>query len=57
MFSDTAQVSHQICHVFVSSVCLLVRVTMVDENKAVVCCLLSNEETVGFPERTAQFSM
>ena len=26
---------------FVSSVCLLVRVTMVDENKAVVCCLLA----------------
>ena len=25
---------------FVSSVCLLVRVTMVDKNKAVVCCLL-----------------
>jgi len=27
--------------VFFSSVCLLVRVTMVDKNKAVVCCLLS----------------
>jgi hypothetical protein len=25
----------------VSSVCLLVRVTMVDKNKAVVCCLLA----------------
>ena len=25
---------------FVSSVCLLVRVIMVDKNKAVVCCLL-----------------
>jgi hypothetical protein len=25
---------------FVSSVCLLVRVTMVDKNKAVICCLL-----------------
>jgi hypothetical protein len=35
MFSGTAQVSHQ---VFVSSVCLLVRVTVVDKNKAVVCC-------------------
>jgi hypothetical protein len=42
MFSDTAQVSHQGCQVFfVSSVCLLVRVTMVDKNKAVVCCLLA----------------
>jgi hypothetical protein len=26
---------------FVSSVCLFVRVTMVDKNKAVVCCLLA----------------
>jgi hypothetical protein len=41
MFSGTAQVSHQVCRFFVSSVCLLVRVTMVDKNKAVVCCLLA----------------
>ena len=42
MFSGTAQVSHQVLAVFfVSSVCLLVRVTMVDKNKAVVCCLLA----------------
>jgi len=42
MFSGTAQVSYQVCQVFfVSSACLLVRVTMVDENKAVVCCLLA----------------
>ena len=27
---------------FVRSVCLLVRVTMVDKNKAVVCCLLAS---------------
>jgi len=40
MFSGTAQVSHQVCQFFVSSVCLLVRVTMVDKNKTVVCCLL-----------------
>jgi hypothetical protein len=40
MFSGTAQVSHQVCQFFfVSSVCLLVRVTVVDINKAVVCCL------------------
>jgi len=26
---------------FLSSVCLLVRVTVVDKNKAVVCCLLA----------------
>jgi hypothetical protein len=41
MFSGTAQVSHQVYQFFVSSVCLLVRVTMVDKNKAVVCCLLA----------------
>jgi len=41
MFSGTAQVSHQACQFFVCSVCLLVRVTMVDKNKAVVCCLLA----------------
>jgi hypothetical protein len=36
MFSGTALVSHQVCQFFVSSVCLLVPVTMVDENKAFV---------------------
>jgi len=42
MFSGTAQVFHQVCQFFfVSSVRLLVRVTMVDKNKAVVCCLLA----------------
>jgi hypothetical protein len=42
MFSGAAQVSHQVCQFpFVSSVCLLVRVTVVDKNKAVVCCLLA----------------
>jgi len=41
MFSGTAQVSHQICQFFVSSVFLLVRVTMVDKNKAVLCSLLA----------------
>ena len=40
MFSGTVQVSHQVFQVFfVSSVCLLLRVTIVDKNKAVVCCL------------------
>jgi len=33
MFSGTAQFSHQVCQFFVSSVCLLVRVTTVDKNK------------------------
>jgi hypothetical protein len=43
MFSGTAQVSQQVCQFLflVSSVCLLVRVTMVDKSKAVVCCLLA----------------
>jgi hypothetical protein len=41
MFSGTAQVSHQVCQFFVSSVCLLVHLTMVDKDKAVVCCLLA----------------
>ena len=42
MFSGTTQVSHQVCQfLFVSSVSLLVRVTMVDKNRAVVCCLLA----------------
>ena len=42
MFSGTAQVSPSgLSGFFVSSVCLLVRVTMVDKTKAVVCCLLA----------------
>jgi len=40
MFSGTAQVSLHVCqYFFVSSVCLLLRVTMVDKN--IVCCLLT----------------
>jgi hypothetical protein len=38
MFSGTAQVYQ---FFFVSSVCFLVRVTVVDKNRAVVCCLLA----------------
>ena len=41
MFCGTAQVSQQVCQFFVSSVCLLVRVTVVDKHKAVLCCLLA----------------
>jgi len=41
MFSGTAQVSYQVCQLFVSPVYLPVRVIIVDENKAVVCCLLA----------------
>jgi hypothetical protein len=41
MFSGTAQVSHEVCQFLLSVLCLLVRVTMVDKNKAVVCGLLA----------------
>ena len=41
MFSGAAQVSYQVCQFFVSSVCRLVCVTMVDKNKAVVRSLLA----------------
>jgi hypothetical protein len=41
MFSGSAQVSHQVCQFFVSSVCLLVCVSMVDKNNAFVCCSLA----------------
>jgi len=33
MFSGKAQASHQVFQFFVSSVCLLVRVNMVDKNR------------------------
>jgi hypothetical protein len=46
MFPGTAQVSHQGFQFFVSSVCLLVRVTMVDKNTAVVCCLLATSAVI-----------
>jgi len=45
MFSGTARISIRFVSFFFflsfSSVCLLVRVTIMDKNKAVVCCLLS----------------
>ena len=42
MFSGKAQFSRQVCQFFfVNSVCLVVRVTMMDKHKAVVCCLLA----------------
>jgi len=49
MISGTAQVSQQVCKFFISSVFLLVRATVMNKNKAVVCRLLATEETVGFP--------
>jgi hypothetical protein len=41
MFSATAEVFHQVFQFFVSCMCLLLRVTVLDKNKAVVCCLLA----------------
>jgi hypothetical protein len=42
MFSGIAQVSQKLCQFsFVSSVCLVLRVNMVDKSKALVFCLLS----------------
>jgi hypothetical protein len=50
MFSGTAQVSHQFCQFFVSSVGLVVRVTTVDKNKTVICCLLATS-AIMLPEK------
>jgi hypothetical protein len=46
IFSVTAQVSHQVFSFFVSSVCLLVRVPMMDKSKAVVFCLLTTSAII-----------
>ena len=46
MFSGTAQFSHQVFQFFASSVCLLVRVTVVDKSKAVACCLLATSAII-----------
>jgi hypothetical protein len=53
MFSGTAQVSHQDCQFFFFpiSVCLLVRVSMVDKNKAAVCCLLATSAIILFEKK------
>jgi hypothetical protein len=46
MFSGTAQVSHQVFQFFCQFCGLLVRLTMMDKNKAVVCCLLAKSATM-----------
>jgi hypothetical protein len=51
MFYGTTQVSYQVCQFFGSSVCLLVRVTVVDKNKAVVCCLLATSAIMLFENK------
>ena len=51
MFSGTAQVSHQFCQLFVSSVFLLVCVTVMDINNAVVCCLLATSAIMLFEKK------
>jgi len=59
MFTDTAQVSHQVCQYFffVGSVCLLLRVTMVDKKKAVVCCLLATSAIMLSAEKKRRHKM
>jgi hypothetical protein len=57
MFPGTAQVSHQVCQFFVSSVCLLVRVTVVDKIKAVVHCLLATSATMLSEKRKSKRKM
>jgi hypothetical protein len=47
MYSDTAQVSHQV-FLCVGSVCVLERVTVVDKNKVVLCCLLATSAIMLF---------
>jgi hypothetical protein len=57
MFSGTAQVSLQVCQFFVSSVCLLMRVTMVDKSKVVVCCLLTTSATILLENKKIKLKM
>ena len=49
-WTECARAQHRFPISFVSSVCLLVRVTMVDKNKAVVCCLLATSAII-LPEK------
>jgi hypothetical protein len=57
MFSGTAQVSHENCQFFISFVCLLVRVTVVDKNKAVVCCLLATSAIMLYEKKKRKRKM
>ena len=41
----------------VSSVCLLVRVTMVDKIKTVVCCLLATSDIMSFEKKKGKSKM
>jgi hypothetical protein len=50
MFSGTAQVSHQVCPFFVSSVCVFVCVSTLVKNEAVVSCLLATSASM-LPEQ------
>jgi len=54
MFSGTAQVSRQVCQFFWS---LLVRVTVVDKNKAVVCCLLATSAIMLYAKKKRKRKM
>jgi hypothetical protein len=41
MFSGKAQVSHQVCQVLLSVLCVFLCVSVVDKNKTVIWCLLA----------------
>ena len=57
MFSGTAEISHQVCQFFVRCVCLLERVTMVDKNTAVICCLLDTPAKMVFEKKKRKRKM
>ena len=57
MFSGTTQFSHQVFSFLVSSLCILVRVTMMDKNKAVVCCLLATSAIMLSEKKTRKRKM
>jgi hypothetical protein len=46
MFSGTEQDSHQVCQFFCQFCVSSLRVTVVDTNKAVVCCLLATSAII-----------
>jgi len=57
MFCGTAQFPIRFVSFFVSSVCLLVPVTMVDKNKAVVCCLLATSTVMLYGKKKRKRKM
>ena len=56
-WSDCSLTQHRFPIRFVSSVCLLVRVTVVDKNKAVACCLLATSSTMSSEKKKRKRKM